>query len=355
MRLRSISAQLLRVPLSRPYAIAGGAWDAAEMVVVQLVSDTGLVGHGVAAPAEEVTGETCADALAALEGALVEALGGLELEHALQRLPSLAAGPAAQAAIDMALHDLLARGHGLSLVDRLGRVHDALPTSVTIGVKDTEATLAEAEEYLQRGFAHLKVKTGVDVGEDIARLVALRERFGNRVVLRADANQGYSPAQFARFAPWIERLDLELVEQPLHPSEDRALLGLAPHLRRRLVADESVHTLADIERLAALGQPFGALNIKLMKCGGPTPALALAAAAGRAGLDVMWGCMDESAAGIAAALHVAYASAATRWLDLDGSFDLQCDPHVGGFEVRGGMLLTLARPGLGVALRSVMI
>ena len=147
MRLRAISAQLLRVPLSRPYAIAGGAWDAAEMVVVQLVSDTGLVGHGVAAPAEEVTGETCAGALAALEGALVEALGGLELEHALQRLPSLAAGPAAQAAVDMALHDLLARGHGLSVVDHLGRVHDALPTSVTIGVKDTEATLAEAEPF----------------------------------------------------------------------------------------------------------------------------------------------------------------------------------------------------------------
>ena len=79
--------------------------------------------------------------------------------------------------------------------------------------------------------------------ERLARLSALRSRFGARVILRSDTNQGYSPRAFERFLPWIERLDLEPVEQPLHPSEDAALLCAPPHLRRRLLADESVHTV----------------------------------------------------------------------------------------------------------------
>ena len=66
----------------------------------------------------------------------------------------------------------------------------------------------------------------------------------------------------------------------------------------------------------------------------------------------MWGCMDESRVSIAAALHVAYASGRTRYLDLDGSFDLARDPAAGGFELRDGRLYLGDEPGLGVRLES---
>ena len=69
-----------------------------------------------------------------------------------------------------------------------------------------------------------------------------------------------------------------------------------------------------------------------------------------AGIDLMWGCMDESVISIAAALHVAYACPNTRYLDLDGSFDLARDPARGGFELVEGHLKLLERPGLGVEL-----
>ena len=87
-----------------------------------------------------------------------------------------------------------------------------------------------------------------------------------------------------------------------------------------------------------------------MKCGGILPALRIARTAAAAGIDLMWGCMDESVIGIAAALHAAFASPATRHLDLDGSFDLARDPARGGFELRAGLLSTLPAPGLGVEL-----
>jgi L-alanine-DL-glutamate epimerase-like enolase superfamily enzyme len=64
----------------------------------------------------------------------------------------------------------------------------------------------------------------------------------------------------------------------------------------------------------------------------------------------MWGCMDESRIGIAAALHAAFASPATRYLDLDGSFDLARDVASGGFLLEHGCLRTTAAPGLGLTL-----
>jgi L-alanine-DL-glutamate epimerase-like enolase superfamily enzyme len=78
--------------------------------------------------------------------------------------------------------------------------------------------------------------------------------------------------------------------------------------------------------------------------------MAIATIAEAAGVQLMWGCMDESRIGIAAALHAALASPATRYLDLDGSLDLARDVADGGFTVDGGVLRPLPVPGLGVRL-----
>lgn len=65
-------------------------------------------------------------------------------------------------------------------------------------------------------------------------------------------------------------------------------------------------------------------------------------------IELMWGCNDESILSIAAAMHLAYSCANTRYLDLDGSFDLAKDMVRGGFEVKDGMMIPLDRMGLGV-------
>ena len=86
-----------------------------------------------------------------------------------------------------------------------------------------------------------------------------------------------------------------------------------------------------------------------MKCGGIAPGLEIATMAQYAGIDLMWGCMDESIVSISAALHAALASPATRYLDLDGSLDLARDVVQGGFVLENGWLRTTVRPGLGVS------
>lgn len=361
MKIRSIAVREHAVPLSKPYTIASGTTDAVELVLVEITGDAGLVGLGAGTPEPTVTGETFAACRAALAPERTERLVGSDLAaigallHRVER--RWHETPAAAAALDMALHDLRARALGLPVVELLGRVHDALPTSVTIGILPVDEAVAEAERLVANGFCALKIKVGLDLDRDLERVARIRERVGAGVALRVDGNCGYRPVEVERLVTGCLAAAVELVEQPCPPEADAELQALPSAMRRLLVADESIHSPADALRLAVStgggggGEPlFGGFVIKLMKCGGIAPALRIAAIAESAGIELMWGCMDESALGIAAALHAAYSSSATRWLDLDGSFDLAHDPARGGFQLHQGRLTTLSLPGLGAEL-----
>ena len=138
------------------------------------------------------------------------------------------------------------------------------------------------------------------------------------------------------------------MEQPLARGEEEILRSLPETARRRIALDESV---LDAEDALATCDACGIFNVKLMKCGGIAGARRIADLAVTAGRELMWGCNDESAVSIAAALHAAYASPATRYLDLDGSFDLARDPVEGGFRVVDGRMYVVDEPGLGVEWR----
>jgi L-alanine-DL-glutamate epimerase-like enolase superfamily enzyme len=356
MQIVVAETRVEQLPLSRPYTIAFRTISAVQNVIVILRDGAGRVGLGAASPEPHVTGETperCQAALApgALDFLLGREAGELpalivELER---RLPD---APAARAAVDIALHDLLGQQLGASLGDLFGRVHASLPTSITIGIKPTAEALAEADEYLGRGFRVLKVKTGKSLDEDLERLARLRAHVGAAVVIRADANQGYTLEETRRFFAETAALDIEFIEQPVKAAVIDELRALPDGQRRHVAADESLLAPADALRLACAPQPAGIFNIKLMKCGGVRPARAIAAIAEAGGVNLMWGCMDESCISIAAALHAALASPATRYLDLDGSFDLARDVAEGGFIVERGLMRPAGGPGLGVRLRA---
>ncbi len=349
-KIVGIEVHTEHLPLTRPYTIAYETVDAVENVFVRLRTEDGLVGHGVAAPSEHVTGETDAasraaldqDALQWLVGGDVRRLGAL-CEELRRRM---SAQPAARAAVDTALHDLFAQRLGAPLVDVLGRVHESLPTSITVGIKSVAETVEEAREYVGRGFRTLKIKLGHSLAEDIERLVKLREQWPSGVVIRVDANQGYGLEDVHRFFRETGALDLEFVEQPMPVSV--SMRDLDPAEREKIAADESLLSDADALALAESPRACGIFNIKLMKCGGIRPALRIASIAQAAGITLMWGCMDESRIGIAAALHAALASPATRYLDLDGSLDLASDVVEGGFILEDGCMRTSDAPGLGV-------
>lgn len=356
MKIARVETWLEHFPLLRPYTIAFRSIDAVDNMIVRIAAEDGRAGLGAASPEHFVTGETldaCRQALAEEDLAWLAGQDARELPRLCREAAArLRRTPAALAAVDVALHDLFAQHLGLPLADCLGRAHERLATSITIGIKPVAETLEEAREYLGRGFRVLKVKCGHSLDEDVTRLRRLREELGGSVALRVDPNQGYSVEQVLSFCARTADLDLEFIEQPLKASAWEELRALPADIRRRVAADEMLLTESDALRLVAPPQACGIFNIKLMKCGGIRPALRIAAVAEAAGVSLMWGCMDESVISITAALHAAFASPATRYLDLDGSLDLARDVAAGGFLLEGGWMRTPEAPGLGVRLLS---
>ncbi|MFN8357929.1 MAG: dipeptide epimerase [Spirosomataceae bacterium] len=353
MNIVSIQASLRNLALSKPYSIAGHYFSEVENVFLEITLANGIVGIGAASPAEEVVGETCAQTLLHCQSAFFEGLVGRDIRYFRQLLDEakrlFGAFPGTMAALDIALHDAYAQWVGVPVVALYGQKIKALPTSVTIGIMSVADTLAEAKAFEERGFSVLKIKTGEQVEEDIERLAKLRERFPS-LTLRVDANQGYDLQTLQTFLKATQHLKLELIEQPLPVGQEHELLKLDETIRKHLAADESLKDARYALRWAQSPQPFGIYNIKLMKCGGIAAALDIATIAQQAQIELFWGCNDESVVSITAALHAAFACPHTRYLDLDGSFDLAQDLVTGGFVLRNGMLSLNDKPGLGVKL-----
>ncbi len=354
MKIKHIKIWKENLELTRPYTIAYETFSHVENLFVVLETETGITGIGAGSPAEDVTGESIEASEKALDETARAVLEGREVVLApalLRELEARLTGfPAALAALDIALHDLVGKLAGKPLATILGQVHTAMPTSITMGIKPLKEALEEADEYIGRGFTRLKVKTGIDVDADIELVCKLREHAGSDVFIRVDANQGYTPDQYLKFWKGTHNQGLELVEQPLAKDRTCDMLPLPEEIRESAMADECLQVPADAIALLPAPRPFGLFNIKLMKCGGIAPGLEIARMAQHAGIGLMWGCMDESIVSITAALHAAFASPATQYLDLDGSLDLAKDMVKGGFILENGVLRLTDQPGLGVSM-----
>ncbi|MFZ6009011.1 MAG: mandelate racemase/muconate lactonizing enzyme family protein [Bacteroidota bacterium] len=337
---------------TKPYTIAFKTVDQVRNAFVEIETADGQAGTGSGNPSEYVVGENLNQCLEALQEKNLEFLIGRDIRefHQLtyevwQRFPK---NPSARAALDIALHDVFTKHLGVPLVKYLGQKIKTLPTSNTIGIKNVEDTLKEASDYIQAGFKVLKVKLGKDLSEDIERLVKLREKFGYDIVIRIDANQGYDVPQTLEFYRKTKDLDIELIEQPLPAKAVNEMRSLPEEIRNKIAADESLISPQDAVHLISAPRAAGIFNIKLMKCGGVSQGLKIADVAQHAGIDLFWGCNDESIVSITAALHAAFASSKTKYIDLDGSLDLGRDVVKGGFILKDGFMSCSDKPGLGV-------
>lgn len=352
MKIKSIKVWSADLGNTKPYTIAFKTVDEVLNAFVEVTLENGVTGMGAGNPSEYVTGENLDQTLVTLNEQSIEFLIGrniLELNNLLFEIwQKFKPSPAARAALDIALHDALTKHLGIPLVKFLGQKIKSMPTSNTIGIKNVEETLKEAEDYGNRGFKALKVKIGKNLEEDIERLVKLRERFGSRFFIRIDANQGYTLAQTLEFYNRTKNLSIELIEQPLPAHAIDEIRKLPEEVKEKIAADESLLSPADALELIKPPRAVGIFNIKLMKCGGVNEGLKIADMGLRAGIDIFWGCNDESIISITAALHAAFACSNTRYIDLDGSLDLAQDIVKGGFILKDGMMQCSELPGLGL-------
>jgi len=351
MKITRIEAWPVKMTLAEPYQIAYETVDHAVNVFVRLHTDRGPVGCGCAAPDAQITGETPEDVLRVLDGPFREQMVGSDpLRYARLMDPFRRrddVGPAARAAVDMALFDILGKVTAMPVWKLMGGFRSRMRTSITIGILEERETVRKARDFVARGFTALKLKGGLDVESDIARVLAVRREVGDKIELRFDANQGYDLDRSLRFVEATRPARLEILEQPTPKGEQELLGRVTRGASIPVMADESLLTLRDAFRLARRDL-VDMINIKLMKVGGIAEALQVNAIARAAGFGVMVGCMDETALGIAAGLHFALARPNVMYADLDGHLDLVDDPTHGAVVLRGGTLFPSEGPGLGL-------
>ncbi len=264
-----------------------------------------------------------------------------EIEQVIrkQNLPS-----AAQAALDMAMHDWLGKCVGLPIWQIWGLdIDNIVPTSVTIGINTPEGAKMRARDWLQFTDVQIfKVKLGNPHGieADKRMLMAVREE-APTPELYVDANGGWSVTDAIHMCNWLADLGVKYVEQPLPRGEEENLAKLKQNSPLPIFVDESCFTSTDIPPLA---NNIDGVNIKLMKSGGLTEAMRMVHTAKAHGLQVMFGCYSDSVLANTAAAQLAPLA---DYLDLDSHLNLIDDPFVGA-SVQQGRILPNNLPGLGV-------
>ena len=348
MSLR-LTQETLHLSLRDPFRIARaehGGGHSVTTVVVELRDDRfpGLAGVGEGYP-DRYYGET-PETMAAVLPLLIDAIGEPEADEdgliaAELAMDAVIRGHgAAKCALDIALHDLIGKVSGTPVHGLRGLSADIPPTDFTIGI-DGPAIVAQRAARAA-AFPALKIKVGGP--SDLATLEAVREVFSGPI--RVDANTGWEPDDAVALLPHLERLGVELIEQPFPARRLDQLRWLQERSSLPIVADESCVFLEDLDGLVGV---VDGVNVKLAKCGGIGPAKRMLERAHELGFKTFLGCMEETQVGIAGSAVVA---SLADWVDLDGCLLLADDPFEGlGLDPDHRWRLSPS-PGLGLSRRS---
>nr|MBA3415089.1 dipeptide epimerase [Chloroflexia bacterium] len=201
LRIAAIDVVPVRLPLREPFVVAYATYPDVLSVLVRVRTQDGAEGWGEATPDPIVTGETWASSAAMLRHDLAPALLGHDARDrhgAMARLDlRVSAAPAAKAALDIAVHDLVARALGVPLSVLLGGSSKPdLEISRVVSLGHPEAMAEVATRHVSNGFSTVKLKVGEAAApeRDAARVAAVRAAIGPEIGIKVDANQGWEVA-----------------------------------------------------------------------------------------------------------------------------------------------------------------
>lgn len=327
------------LPLAHTFTISRESITSQPTLIVELSQD-GVSGYGEATSNKYYgfTIERMARDLAAVKPQLESAALSEPTALWSQLEPALRDDPFALCALDQAAHDLWGKLQGQPVWKLWGLSTEKIPASdYTIGIDTIETMVAKMHEF--PGWPIYKIKLGTDRDLEIVR--ELRKH--TTATFRVDANCGWRADQTIAFAPELKKLGVEFIEQPLKADRWDDLRRVGQQSALPIVADESCIVESDVERCAGV---FQGINIKLVKCGGLTPARRMIAQARQLGLQVMVGCMTESTVGISA---IAQLLPLLDYVDMDGAVLLAEDVATGVRLDRGRCIFPDA-PGHGLKL-----
>ena len=334
-----LNHHIFRLELKNTFTISHGSYDFRDTMIVSLEKEgiTGL-GEATVIPYLGVSVDKLENSIQKIVPLIKNLKWSQPSELWEQLSPHLEDDCFLLSAIDSAAWDWYGKKQNKPVWDLLGAVPENAPlSSYTIG-KDSPEIMALKMDSTPWPVYKIKIASGADM--DLIRKL----RQTNDSIFRIDANCSWKVDEVYSLYAGLKELNVDLLEQPLPIGQDF-------HLKKELhdpsipvFADESCSALADIEKLAPY---YDGINIKLMKCGGITPALEMIKEAKAQGVQIMGGCMTESSVGISAMAQLA---PFFDYLDLDGALLLSNDPAE-GIKVKMGKVILSDAPGLGCRLK----
>lgn len=330
----------VELPLEHPFTISRGTMTTQSSLYVELEHD-GVSGLG------EVTensyyGHTLDSIIASLESVrsnLDAYVEGDPTEVWAEMETRLSGDMFALSALDIAAHDLHGKRKGIPTWQTWGLSWaDVVPSSYTIGIDSISKMVEKLNE--QPGWPVYKIKLGTD--NDLEIIQQLRTH--TDAVFRVDANCGWTVEQAIEFSKELAQLNVEFIEQPLPAdASDSDKRELFTHSALPVIADEDCLVRTDVEKCHGI---YHGVNVKICKCGGLTPALAMLRQARELNMKTMVGCMVESSVGISGAAQLL---PLLDYADLDGAVLLGDEPAT-GVQINSAPIAKPELPGCGATI-----
>jgi mandelate racemase len=273
--IQKLQARAVRVPMREPHRTASGVITESPLVLVDVLTDEGITGHGLVFTYTAMALKPVADLIANFEPLvkgkpLAPAKVSDELAARFRLLGTQGLVGMALAGIDMALWDALARMQGMSLARLLGGFELPLPAYGAVGYDGARTAARVAEEWVARGFRGVKVKIGYpNVREDVEVVRAIRGAVGDDVAIMVDYNQVLSPADAVERLRALEEFGLTWVEEPTLAHDFAGHALIANKIETPIQCGENWWGTLDL-RHAIAAQASDFVMLEVMKIGGVT-------------------------------------------------------------------------------------
>ena len=349
MKLTGVELRRIALPLVSPFRTSFGTQTKRDILIVRALTPEG-----------EGWAECVALTDPTYSPEYVEGAQHVLREHLLPRLFAMAdvtaaaVAPAlhavkghqmAKAAIETAVLDAELRALGVSFAQHLGAVRDAVDSGVSVGIMSSVPELLDAVDgYLAQGYLRIKLK--IEPGWDIEPVQAVRERFGDDVLLQVDANTAYT-LRDANHLARLDPFDLLLIEQPLPEHDIRGHAELAKRISTPVCLDESIESAADAAEAIALGA-CAIVNIKPGRVGGYLEARRIHDLCAAFDIPVWCGGMLETGIGRAANVALAALPNFTLPGDTSASDRYYAEDVTAPFVLEDGRLRVPTGPGIGL-------
>lgn len=348
MKIEGFELRRVAMPLVSPFRTSFGTQTDRDILLVKAVTD-GAEGWGecVTLPDPVYSPEYTEASVDVLKRFFLPAVAGVsDANGVAEALKHFKGHRMSKAVIETAILDAELRAEGRSFARELGSVHDRVPCGVSVGIMDSIPQLLDAVgSYLDEGYVRIKLK--IEPGWDVDVVRAVRERFGDDVLLQVDANTAYT-LRDARHLAKLDDFDLLLIEQPLEEEDVLGHADLAKIVKTPICLDESITSAQTASAALRLGAT-SVINIKPGRVGGYLEARRIHDLAAAAGVPVWCGGMVESGLGRAANIALASLPGFTLPGDVSASGRFYATDITEPFVMRDGHLDVPTGPGLGVA------